>query len=78
MAMSMPKFMENENWFYYDEEEFFIFKLTKEAPEEVYKSYKIYLEDCLINGQIDDIDYEYLVKELDQFDKEKVNSLFGV
>ena len=40
--------------------------------------YRIYLEDCLINEEIDDLDYEYLLENLENNTKEKVNDLFGV
>ena len=35
----LPYFMENDEWFYYDEEEE-IFKLTDKAPEKARESYK--------------------------------------
>lgn len=78
MAMRQPEFMKEKNWYYFDDEECFVHRLTKYAPEEVYQSYKIYLEDCLINEQIDELDYEYLLEELENIAKEKVNNLFGV
>lgn len=78
MAMGQQKFMEQENWYYFDEEKYFIFRLTSDAPEEVYDSYKIYLEDCLINEQIDELDYEFLISELENFTKQTINNTFGV
>lgn len=78
MAMLKYKFMENENWFYYDNEEFFILKLTEEAPEDVYESYKTYLEDCLINEQIDEDDYEYLVNGFEQNQNNEMKKVFGM
>lgn len=78
MAMRQPEFMKDETWYYFDDEECFVYRLTKDAPEEVYQSYKIYLEDCLINEEIDELDYEYLLENLENNTKEKVNDLFGV
>lgn len=39
----MPYFMENDDWFYYDEESE-IFKLTDKAPEKAIESYKEFYE----------------------------------
>jgi hypothetical protein len=76
--ISEKDFLKNDNWYYYDDEDTFVFRLTENAPEEVYKSYIEYLEDCMINEEIDDMDYEYLVQELEQFKKQKVNNLFDL
>ena len=38
MFQHKPFFMENEDWFYFDEEEF-CYKLTDKAPHEAIKSY---------------------------------------
>ena len=38
-SMSKPYFMENEDWYYYDDEEG-IYKLTKKAPIEAIESYE--------------------------------------
>ena len=44
-SMSKPYFMENEEWYYYDEEEG-IYKLTDKATREARESYKeFYKED---------------------------------
>lgn len=37
--VEQPYFMQNKDWYYYDEQEE-IYKLTDEAPEEAIKSYK--------------------------------------
>ena len=50
MRIPKPYFMENENWFYYDEEKE-IYKLTKEAPKEAIESYKEFYE--LLNNNIE-------------------------
>ena len=49
MFQPKPHFMENEKWFYFDEEEF-CYKLTAEATKEAKESYeKFYaFEDYLI------------------------------
>lgn len=45
MSVRMPYFMENEEWYYYDEDEE-IYKLTDKAPLEAKRSYKeFYQED---------------------------------
>lgn len=41
-----PYFMENEEWYYYDEQEE-IFKLTDKAPEKAKESYRQFYEDEL-------------------------------
>ena len=40
----MPYFMQNENWYYYDEKEE-IFKLTDKATKEAIESYKEYYNE---------------------------------
>lgn len=39
--MDKPYFMENEAWFYFDENDW-CYKLTKDAPEEAKESYNDY------------------------------------
>lgn len=39
MTIDKPYFMENKEWYYFDEEEF-RYKLTPKAPEDAIKSYK--------------------------------------
>lgn len=39
MTLDKPYFMENPEWFYFDEKEF-KYKLTDKAPEAAVKSYK--------------------------------------
>ena len=39
MTLEKPYFMENKEWFYFDEDEF-RYKLTDKATEEAKKSYK--------------------------------------
>ena len=43
MIVKMPYFMENKEWYYYDEEEY-CWKLTDKAPMEAIESYKQYYE----------------------------------
>jgi len=38
MILDKPYFMENENWYFFDENEF-IYKLTDKATEKAQKSY---------------------------------------
>lgn len=39
MTLPKPYFMQNKEWYYFDEEEF-MYKLTKDAPDEAKQSYK--------------------------------------
>lgn len=39
MTIDKPFFMENKEWYYFDEDEF-IYKLTDKAPKEAIESYK--------------------------------------
>lgn len=39
MTVEKPYFMQNEEWFYFDEEEL-MYKLTDKAPEKARESYK--------------------------------------
>lgn len=39
-----PYFLENEEWYYFDEEDF-CYKLKKDAPEEAVKSYKEFYKE---------------------------------
>lgn len=39
MTLEKPYFMENEEWYYFDEKDF-MYKLTEKAPEEAVKSYE--------------------------------------
>ena len=41
--LDFPYFLENKDWYYYDEKEH-IYKLTDEAPEEAVESYKKFYE----------------------------------
>ena len=44
MDVTRPYFMENKEWYYYDDEEG-IFKLTDIAPQEAIDSYKEFYSD---------------------------------
>ncbi len=44
MDVKQPYFLENEEWYYYDEEEG-IFKLTDKAPQEAIESYNDFYND---------------------------------
>lgn len=39
MVAEKPYFMQNKEWFYFDEEEF-MYKLTEKAPKEAIENYK--------------------------------------
>lgn len=72
MTMNKPYFMKKEEWFYYDQEEFFAFRLTNKAPSEAYESYRNYLNDSLITLVIDEDDYNALLDEIKNFEKSKI------
>ena len=44
MTITMPYFMENKEWYYYDEEEH-CWKLTGKAPREAIESYEKFYEE---------------------------------
>lgn len=44
MTLPMPYFMENKDWYYFDEEEF-CYKLTDKAPKEAVKSYEEFYKE---------------------------------
>ena len=44
MALDIPYFMQNPDWYYHDDKEG-IYKLTDKAPEEARKSYKDFYYD---------------------------------
>lgn len=44
MIAEQPYFMENKEWYYFDEDEF-KYKLTEKAPKKARESYKEYYED---------------------------------
>ena len=44
MIAYQPYFMENEDWYYFDEEEF-IYKLTDKAPKKARESYDEYYKE---------------------------------
>lgn len=49
MITNKPYFMENKEWFYFDEKEF-CYKLTDKAPKKAIESYKEFYN--LINQQV--------------------------
>lgn len=56
MTLPRPYFMENDEWFYYDEEEG-ICKLTDKAPQKAIESYKEFYDDD--DDYYDDGEWEY-------------------
>lgn len=48
MTVEEPYFMQNKEWYYFDEDEF-CYKLTDKAPEKAKESYKEYY-DTVYNG----------------------------
>lgn len=48
MTVEEPYFMQNKEWYYFDEDEF-CYKLTDKAPEKAKESYKKYY-DTVYNG----------------------------
>lgn len=51
MTLPKPYFMENEEWYYFDEDSF-MYKLTDKAPKEARDSYKEYYKDVYNGGVI--------------------------
>lgn len=49
MTLTKPYFMENEEWYYFDEDSF-MYKLTDKAPKEARDSYKEYYKDVYNGG----------------------------
>lgn len=47
--LDRPYFMENKDWYYYDEEAG-IFKLTDKAPQKAIESYEEFYDDELEEG----------------------------
>lgn len=43
MTVEKPYFMENKEWFYFDEKEW-RYKLTEKAPQEAIESYNVFYE----------------------------------
>lgn len=78
MATHEWDFMKNDDWYYFDNVEYFTFRLTDKAPKEVYESYRVYLEDALYLEEISEFDYKELLEEIQSFEKEKIKNLFGV
>ena len=51
MTLPKPYFMENESWYYFDEEEF-CYKLTSEAPQKAQESYKEYYSEVYKGDEV--------------------------
>ena len=49
MTQQTPYFMENKEWYYFDEEEF-IYKLTEKAPKEAKESYEEFYANTYNGG----------------------------
>lgn len=49
MTVPKPYFMENEKWYYFDEDDF-CYKLTDDAPEKAKESYKEFYADVYGGG----------------------------
>lgn len=53
MISEKPYFMQNKEWYYFDEEEF-CYKLTDKAPKEAIESYEeFYREDDDPDGEVE-------------------------
>ena len=50
MTQQKPYFMENKEWFYFDEEEF-IYKLTEKATKEAKESYEEFYVNTYNGGE---------------------------
>lgn len=69
-----PKFMENEDWYDFDDKEYFVYVLTENAPKEVYDSYEQYLEDCVVCGKIGETIKDEILEKLQE---KNIKELFG-
>lgn len=49
MTVEEPYFMQNKEWYYFDEDEF-CYKLTDKAPEKAKESYKEYYDTVYSGG----------------------------
>lgn len=50
MTIPKPYFMQNKEWYYFDEEDF-MYKLTDKATDEAKKSYKEFYQDVYVGGE---------------------------
>lgn len=50
MTVLKPYFMENEEWFYFDEDEV-LYKLTDKAPEKAKESYRQFYDNVYEGGE---------------------------
>lgn len=50
MTLPKPYFMQNKEWYYFDEEDF-MYKLTDKATDEAKKSYKEFYQDVYVGGE---------------------------
>lgn len=50
MTVEKPYFMENKEWYYFDEDDF-CYKLTDQAPKEAQESYKEYYKTVYNGGE---------------------------
>lgn len=75
MVYGNMKFMQDKNWYYYDNEEYNVYRLTPEAPEEVYDDYQNYLKTLIDFGEISKPIYNIIMKEIEN---DKVSQLYGI
>ena len=50
MTLPKPYFMQNKEWYYFDDEDF-MYKLTDKATDEAKKSYKEFYQDVYVGGE---------------------------
>jgi hypothetical protein len=75
MVYNKMDFMQNKNWYYYDSEEYNVYRLTPEAPEEVYEDYQNYLKTLINFGEISKPIYNIIMKEIES---NKASQLYGI
>lgn len=68
-------FKSNEEWYFYDGEKHFVYKLTEKAPKEAVEDYLEYLNVLLKNGEISKVIYKEILKDLETT---KAKQLFGL
>ena len=75
MTYENMEFMQDKNWYYYDDEKYNIYRLTSEAPDEVYEDYKKYLKTLVNFGEISKPIYNIILRELEGV---KASQLYGI
>lgn len=68
-------FKNNPEWYYFDDEKHFVYKLTLDAPYEAIESYLIYLKQLLKLDKFSVVFFNDIIKE---FEQSKAQQIFGL